>query len=191
MKMTQKAFYNIFRVLVSCFTAGSLVLFFSLLAGEDLIHNNDTVLRMRKLNNLIDHKLNDDLDKHIIALGEVPEKDTYRKFYCIELAREIQNAFRLVRKQQIMFDSYNASTFQNQLKRVTDFAELSNVQRLMDELDVVKKELVNSANLLEEQGTHLVRQRIIYFVLFFVLWVVLYLYFSRGILFRTQRQFEA
>jgi hypothetical protein len=191
MKMTQKAFYIIFRILVSCFTAGYLVLFFSLLAGEDLIHNKEKIFKIEGLQKRIGQQLNGNIEQQVTNPGEIPEKNPLRKLYCIQLAKVIHNAFQFIQKQRIMFNADNSHTYQNQFKRVMSFAESSNVQRLMDELNMVKKELANSADLLEQQRTRLVHQRGIYFVLFFVLWVVLYMYFSRGILYRTQRRFEA
>jgi hypothetical protein len=55
---------------------------------------------------------------------------------------------------------------------------------LMDELEVVRRELRNSANLIEKKRAKLIRQRTAYIVLFIVFWIVLYLYYSRGIVFK-------
>ena len=87
-------------------------------------------------------------------------------------------------KQKIMFDSYNVRSFESQLKRIIEYTEASNIQSLMHELEVVKRELKNSANLLDKQRDKLLRQRTAYIVMFFVLWIGLYLYYSRGIIFK-------
>jgi hypothetical protein len=58
----------------------------------------------------------------------------------------------------------------------------------MDELEVVKRELKNSANLIEKKRQKLVRQRTAYIVLFIVFWILIYLYYSRGIIFKKSEQ---
>ena len=59
----------------------------------------------------------------------------------------------------------------------------------MDELEVVKRELKNSANLIEKKRKKLVRQRTAYIVLFVIFWIVLYLYYSRGIIFKKSEPY--
>ena len=54
----------------------------------------------------------------------------------------------------------------------------------MDELEIVKRELKNSANLIDKRRDKLIRQRTAYAVLFIIIWVVIYLYYSRGIVFK-------
>ncbi len=176
--------FVIFRVLVSCFTAGCLVLFFSLLAGEDLLHSKSRISRIRTLHAHITQELNKGLDNRVRNLGDVPEKEPFRKVYSVELAKEFHEVLNLIEQQNILFDTYNAHQFQIQLKRMMEFAESSNVQGLMDELGEIKIGLKESASILEKRDKRLVRQIVICIVLFIFLWVILYLYFSRGILFK-------
>jgi len=49
-------------------------------------------------------------------------------------------------------------------------------------LEIVKRELKNSANLIDKKREKLGRQRTAYIVLFFVLWLAIYFYYSRGVL---------
>jgi hypothetical protein len=56
------------------------------------------------------------------------------------------------------------------------------LKSLLEELEIVKRELKNSANLVTKKRQKLVRQRTAYIVLFFVLWLVIYFYYGRGIL---------
>ncbi len=176
--------FTIFRVLVSCFTAGSLVLFFSILAGEDLLHSKSRISRIRTLHTQINQELSGGIDKRVRNLGDVPGKEPFRKVYSVELAKEFHEVLNLIEQQSILFDTYNAHQFQIQLKRMMDFAESSNVQGLMDELGEIKNGLINSATLLEKRDKRLIRQIAICIVLFLFLWGVLYLYFSRGVLFK-------
>lgn len=182
---------TIFRVLISCLTAACLVFFFSLIVGEDLVNGKARIYRIQALQDTIKHELDGNIDLRVNKLGEVPKKNPFRKFYCIELVKEIHEIYKLVEKQKIIFDSYNVSDAQNQLKRLMGFAESSNVAFLMDELEKVKRELKISAVLLEKVEDRLVLKRITYLIVFFVMWVVLYLYFSRGVLFKESLPFEA
>lgn len=184
MIIIKREFYILLRIVASFLTAGCLVFFFSSLAGEDLIRNNDIIDKISSLFDQIGHEIGGGIDQRIKQLGEVPEKNPFKKFYGIELAKEIHEVSQLTEKQKIMFDSYNVRSFEIQLKRIIEFTEASNIQNLMDELEVVKRELKNSANLLDKQRNKLIRQRTAYIVLFFVLWVGLYLYYSRGIIFK-------
>jgi hypothetical protein len=56
-------------------------------------------------------------------------------------------------------------------------------------LEIVKRELKNSVNLIEKKRAKLIRQRTAYIVLFIVFWIVFYLYYSRGIIFKKS-EFE-
>ena len=84
----------------------------------------------------------------------------------------------------MMFDVYNVRSFEDQLRRMMGYTENSDVKQLMDELEVVKRELKNSVNLIEKRRAKLIRQRTAYIVLFIVFWIVFYLYYSRGIIFK-------
>jgi uncharacterized membrane protein len=84
----------------------------------------------------------------------------------------------------MLFDTYNVRSFETQLKRMMKQTEASDVKGLMDEMEIVKRELKNSVNLLEKRRAKLIRQRTAYIVLFVVIWIIFYLYYSRGIIFR-------
>jgi len=56
------------------------------------------------------------------------------------------------------------------------------MQSLTNELEIVKRELKNSANLIDKRRNKLLRQRTAYIILFFVIWIFLYIYYSRGII---------
>lgn len=88
----------------------------------------------------------------------------------------------------MIFDTYNVRSFEVQLKRMMGYTRNSDVKSLMDELEIVKRELKNSMNLIEKKRGKLIRQRTAYIVLFVVFWIVLYLYYSRGIIFRKIEQ---
>jgi hypothetical protein len=102
----------------------------------------------------------------------------------VELAKEIHELSQVTEKQRIMLDTYNVRGFEAQLKRMMKQTQEADVDKLMDELEIVKRELKNSANLLDKKNKRLVRQRLAYIALFFLLWIALYLYFSRGIIFK-------
>ncbi|MCK4984075.1 MAG: hypothetical protein KAS40_01080, partial [Desulfobacterales bacterium] len=104
----------------------------------------------------------------------------YKKFYCAEFAKEIHAVSYLTEKQKILFDSFNVRGFENKSKRLVAFSETANMQALMNELEIVKRELKNSVNLIDKKRKKLVRQRAAYIILFFVLWIVIYFYYSRG-----------
>jgi hypothetical protein len=112
---------------------------------------------------------------------EIPDINPYRKFYCAELAKEIHEVSYLTEKQKILFDTYNVRDFENKSKRLVSYSENADIQSLMNELEIVKRELKNSANLIDKRRNKLLRQRTAYIILFFVLWIVLYFFYSRGI----------
>jgi hypothetical protein len=77
------------RIFTSCLTAGLLIFFISSLSGEDLIKNNSTIDDLDKIMSDITFELEDGIDQRIKQLGEIPDINPYRKFYCAELAKEI------------------------------------------------------------------------------------------------------
>jgi hypothetical protein len=184
MVFVKRELFVLIRILMSCLTAGVLIFFISSLAGEDLLENNDEIGRTEMLLSEINHELDGGIRDRIDRLGEVPEMNPFRKFYCVELAKEIHDISQLTEKQRMLFDTYNVRSFEVQLKRMMDYTQNSNVSRLMEEIEIVKRELKNSSNLIEKKRSKLIRQRNAYIVLFVIVWVLLYLYYSRGIIFK-------
>jgi hypothetical protein len=109
-------------------------------------------------------------------LGEVPAINPYKKFYCAEFAKEIHEVSYLTEKQKILFDAFNVRDFESKSKRLVKYSENANMQALMNELEIVKREL----KMIDKRRKKLVRQRTAYIILFFVLWIVIYFYYSRG-----------
>ena len=171
-----------FRIFASCLTAGFLIFFISSLSGEDLIKNNSTVEDLDRILAEITVELDGGIEERISQLGEVPAINPYKKFYCAELAKEIHEVSYLTEKQKILFDAYNVRDFENKSKRLVSFSETANMKALMNELEIVKRELKNSVNLIDKRRKKLVRQRTAYIILFFVLWIAIYFYYSRGFL---------
>ena len=134
----------------------------------------------------INAELSAGIQKRIDQLGEVPKKNPFRKFYCVELAKEIHELSNLTEKQRMIFDTYNVRNFEVQLKRMMEYTSNSDVKSLMDEMEIVKRELKNSMTLIEKKRGKLIRQRTAYIVLFVIFWIVLYLYYSRGIIFKKK-----
>lgn len=184
MVVVKREVYVLIRIVVSCLTAAALIFFISSLSGEDLIKNNNEIKKSEHLVEQINMELQNGIQNRLNQLGEVPSKNPFRKFYCVELAKEIHDLSNLTEKQRMLFDTYNVRSFEVQLKRMIDYTENSDVKSLMDEMEVVKRELRNSSNLISKRRDKLIRQRTAYIVLFVVLWIVLYLYYSRGIIFR-------
>ena len=170
------------RIVASCATAAILIFFISSLSGEDLIRNNGTIRDLESLLAQITAELNDGINQRIKLLGEVPAINPYRKFYCAELAKEIHQIAYLSERQRMMFDVYSVRDFEGKSRRLVQYSEQADVNGLMDELDIVKRELKVSANLIDKMRNKLVRQRTAYIILFFAIWIVLYIYYGRGIL---------
>lgn len=170
------------RIFTSCLTAGFLIFFISSLSGEDLIKNNSTIDQLSTILTEITDELEGGIDRRIKQLGEVPAINPYRQFYCAEFAKEIHEVSYLTEKQKILFDSYNVRDFESKSKRLVAYSEEADMQRLLNELEIVKRELKNSANLLDKRRKRLLRQRTAYIILFFVLWITIYFYYSRGLL---------
>jgi len=170
------------RIIASCLTAGFLIFFISSLSGEDLIKNNSTVADLDRILGEINVELDGGIEDRIRQLGEVPAINPYKKFYCAELAKEIHEVSYLTEKQKILFDAYNVRDFESKSKRLVSFSESANMDALMNELEIVKRELKNSVNLIDKRRKKLVRQRTAYIILFFVLWIAIYFYYSRGFL---------
>lgn len=184
MVVVKREIFVLFRIVISCLTAAALVFFISSLSGEDLLKNNSEIEKSEMLIEQIDAELQNGIQRRLAQLGEIPEKNPFRKFYCVELAKEIHDLSNLTEKQRMLFDTYNVRSFEVQLKRMVDFTENADVKSLMDELEIVKRELRNSTNLIAKKRDKLIRQRTAYIVLFVVFWIVLYLYYSRGIIFK-------
>jgi hypothetical protein len=170
----------IFKVVASCLTAGFLIFFFSALSGEDLIKNHSNIKDLDRVLGEISGELNGGIDRRLAQLGEVPKRNPYRKFYCAEFAKEIHEVSYLTEKQKIMFDAYNVRDFESKSKRLVSYSEAADMDGLMNELDIVKRELKNSVNLIDKRKEKLVRQRSAYLLLFFILWVTVYFYYGRG-----------
>jgi hypothetical protein len=168
------------RIFTSCLTAAFLIFFISSLSGEDLIKNNSFIEELDRNLSEITTELEGGIDARINQLGEVPAINPYKKFYCAEFAKEIHEVSYLTEKQKILFDSFNVRDFESKSKRLVKFSENANLQALLNELEIVKRELKNSVNLIDKRRKKLVRQRTAYIILFFVLWIVIYFYYSRG-----------
>jgi hypothetical protein len=172
----------VIKFVTSCITAGFLIFFISALSGEDLFKNQKTITDMDALLSEITTELDGGIDLRIKRLGEVPEVNPYRKFYCAELAKEIHEVSYLTEKQKIAFDAYNVRDFEQKSVRLVNFSEAGDLKNLLNELEIVKRELKNSANLINKKRQRLIRQRTAYIVLFFVLWLAIYFYYGRGVL---------
>jgi hypothetical protein len=172
----------IIRIFTSCLTAGFLIFFISSLSGEDLIKNNSTIEQLDTILTEISGELESGIDRRIKQLGEVPAINPYKQFYCAEFAKEIHEISYLTEKQKILFDTYNVRDFENKSKRLVKYSETANMRSLSNELEIVKRELKNSANLVDKRRRKLHRQRIAYLILFFVLWITIYFYYSRGLI---------
>jgi hypothetical protein len=172
----------VIKFLTSCITAGFLIFFISALSGEDLFKNQKSIKELDRLQSEIDSELDGGIDRRIRQLGEVPEVNPYRKFYCAEMAKELHEISYLTEKQRIAFDVYNVRDFEDKSIRLVNFSENGDLKSLLNELEIVKRELKNSSNLIEKKRQKLVRQRTAYLVLFFVLWLAIYFYYGRGIL---------
>ena len=172
----------VIKFVASCITAGFLIFFISALSGEDLIKNQKTIANMDGILAEITTELDGGIDRRIKQLGEVPEVNPYRKFYCAELAKEIHEVSYITEKQKIAFDTYSVRDFEQKSVRLVNLSESGDLKNLLNELEIVKRELKNSANLIDKKRQKLVRQRTAYIVLFFVLWLAIYFYYGRGIL---------
>ena len=170
------------KILTSCVTAGFLIFFISALTGEDLLKNHSSIKELDAIMGEISGELEGGIDRRIRQLGEVPEINPYRKFYCAELAKEIHEVSYLTEKQKIAFDAFNVRNFEQKSKRLVNYSETSDLKSLLNELEIVKRELKNSVNLIDKKRQKLLRQRIAYIILFFVLWLTIYFYYGRGIL---------
>ena len=172
----------VIKFVASCITAGFLIFFISALSGEDLFKNQKTIANMDGILSEITAELDGGIDRRIKQLGEVPEVNPYRKFYCAELAKEIHEVSYITEKQKIAFDTYSVRDFEQKSVRLVNLSESGDLKNLLNELEIVKRELKNSANLIDKKRQKLVRQRTAYIVLFFVLWLAIYFYYGRGIL---------
>jgi hypothetical protein len=172
----------VIKFLTSCITAGFLIFFISALSGEDLFKNQKTITNMDALLSEITTELDGGIDLRVKRLGEVPEVNPYRTFYCAELAKEIHEVSYITEKQKIAFDAYNVRDFEQKSVRLVNFSETGDLKNLLNELEIVKRELKNSANLIDKKREKLIRQRTAYIVLFFVLWIAIYFYYGRGVL---------
>ena len=172
----------VIKFVTSCVTAGFLIFFISALSGEDLFKNQKSIAELDTLLNEISTELDGGIDMRIRQLGEVPEVNPYRKFYCAEYAKELHEISYITEKQKIAFDAFNVRDFEHKSKRLVNYSENGDLKNLNNELEIVKRELKNSANLIDKKRQKLVRQRTAYIVLFFVLWLITYFYYGRGIL---------
>ncbi|MBT8352808.1 MAG: hypothetical protein KJO26_16435 [Deltaproteobacteria bacterium] len=182
MPLIKGEFIIIVKIITSCLTAAFLIFFISALSGEDLKKNNDIIGKLNASMEEISTQLDTGIQERIGKLGEVPSINPYKKFYCVEFAKEIHDISYLTEKQKILFDTYNVRDFETKSKRLVSFTENSDIDNLLNELEIVKRELKNSVNLISKKKKRLTRQRNAYIIFFFILWVVLYIYYSRGLI---------
>jgi hypothetical protein len=178
--MNNRDIFIFIKIITSCLTAAFLIFFISSLSGEDLFKNTQTVKELDSIIKEITNELDGGIQRRIKQLGEIPEINPYRKFYCAEFAKEIHEVSYLTEKQKIAFDEYSVRNFENKSKKLVDLSEQADLSGLNEELEIVKRELKNSSNLLNKKRKKLIRQRTAYIILFIVLWIIIYFYYSRG-----------
>ena len=179
--MNNRDIFIFVKIITSCLTAAFLIFFISSLSGEDLIKNTQSVKELDAIIKEITNELDGGIQRRIKQLGEIPEINPYRKFYCAEFAKEIHEISYLTEKQKIAFDQYSVRKFEDKSKKLVELSELADLDGLNEELEIVKRELKNSSNLLHKKRKKLIRQRTAYIILFVVLWITIYFYYSRGI----------
>ncbi len=179
--MNNRDIFIFIKIIASCLTAAFLIFFISSLSGEDLIKNTQSVKELDGIIKEITDELDGGIQRRIKQLGEIPEINPYRKFYCAELAKEIHEVSYLTEKQKIAFDQYSVRKFEDKSKKLVHLSEQAGLEALNEELEIVKRELKNSSNLLNKKRKKLIRQRTAYIILFIVLWIIIYFYYSRGI----------
>ncbi len=170
------------KIILSGLTAAALIFFFSALSGVDLKKNTDTIKELDDMVAEITSELEGGIEKRIKELGEVPAINPYKKFYCAEFAKEIHEISYLTEKQKILFDAFHVRDFENRSQQLVAYSEKADLETLVEELEIVKRELKNSSNLITKKRKTLSRQRTAYVVFFFIIWIVLYIYYSRGII---------
>jgi hypothetical protein len=170
------------KIITSCLTAAFLIFFISALSGEDLIKNSQNVKILDSILAEITEELDGGISRRIKQLGEVPEINPFKKFYCAEFAKEIHEVSYSTEKQKIAFDEYSVRAFEDKSKRLVELSEQADLQGLNDELEIVRRELKNSSNLLNKKRKKLIRQRTAYVILFGVLWIAIYFFYSRGVI---------
>ena len=180
--MMNRDIFVIIKIVTSCLTAAFLIFFISALSGEDLIKKSQSIKELESISKEITGELDRGIDRRVRQLGEVPEINPYRKFYCAEFAKEIHEVSYLTEKQRIAFDVYSVRAFEDKSIRLVEFSEQSDLEGLNNELEIVKRELKNSINLLDKKRKKIIRQRTAYAILFGVLWIIIYFYYNRGIL---------
>ena len=180
--MNNRDIFIFVKIIASCLTAAFLIFFISALSGEDLIKNNQNVKELDSILREITEELDGGIDRRTRQLGEVPEINPFKKFYCAEFAKEIHEVSYLTEKQKIAFDEYSVRSFEDKSKLLVDLSEQSDLEGLKDELEIVKRELKNSSNLLNKKRKKLIRQRTAYIILFLVIWIAIYFYYSRGLI---------
>jgi hypothetical protein len=178
----KKDFLVVFKILLSGLIAVFLIFFISALGGTDLKKNSDMIKDLEKMFTEINTELEVGIDKRIKELGEVPQINPYKKYYCAEFAKEIHDISYLAEKQKIMFDVFNVRDFEYKAQQLIKYADTADMAALFKELEIVKRELKNSANLIASKQRTLLRQRTAYIVFFFLLWILVYMFYSRGII---------
>lgn len=179
--MNNRDIFIFIKIIASCITAAFLIFFISSLSGEDLIKNTQSVKELDGIMKEITDELDGGIQRRIKQLGEIPEINPYRKFYCAELAKEIHEVSYLTEKQKIAFDQYSVRKFEDKSRKLVNLSEQADLEVLKEELEIVKRELKNSSNLLNKRRKKLIRQRTAYIILFIVLWIAIYFYYSRGL----------
>jgi hypothetical protein len=179
--MNNRDIFIFIKIIASCITAAFLIFFISSLSGEDLIKNTQSVKELDGIMKEITDELDGGIQRRIKQLGEIPEINPYRKFYCAELAKEIHEVSYLTEKQKIAFDQYSVRKFEDKSRKLVNLSEQADLEVLKEELEIVKRELKNSSNLLNKKRKKLIRQRTAYIILFIVLWIAIYFYYSRGL----------
>ncbi|MBT8340138.1 MAG: hypothetical protein HKP58_08450 [Desulfatitalea sp.] len=175
MPLLKREYRILLQIIVSCLVSGIFVYAISCLVGEDIFESNRQLGQNEALIFQINTELKGGIAQRLARLGGVPEDSTSRKYYAVSLAKEIHDLSALTEKQRIIFNAYNVRNYEDQLQHLTDSADSADVDSLMDELDTVRREMRNAANLLDKHRKRLNRNRTAFMILFFLLWGGIYM----------------
>ena len=178
-------FLKLFVVLI---VAAILTFFVSILAGVDFKKDFRQQKKLKELELQISNELAGGINARILRLGTAPAQGSQREFYCQELAKELLDVYYLAEKPKMVMGIHDAVQFRKESLRILSYAEDSNLERLIDEISPLTKELQSSLEAIKEENDKISRTRIAYEILFFCFVIALYwvVFYTQNIRFYFQ-----
>ncbi|MFC1884129.1 hypothetical protein ACFL2O_05105, partial [Thermodesulfobacteriota bacterium] len=176
------------KMIVVLIVAGILTFFVSILAGVDFGKDLRQQKKLTELASKISDELAGGINARILRLGTAPPKGSQREYYCEEMAKELLDIYYLAEKPKMVIGAHDAVEFRRESLRILSYAKKSDLDKLIDEITPLTRELQSSLKMITEENEKISRTRVAYEILYFCFVVALYwvVFYTQNIRFYFQ-----